>query len=381
MNKKLITALIATTLAIPTGAHAAINNRTESLPTVAILDTAIDTTLPAFKGRIVDEVCILQTNSCPNGQSFMQGPGAASMPSDIIVKNGFDHGTQMTSVLMSSNPNMNVIFIKIIGNTSTGGRMNAGEKAVYQALEWVYSNASKYNIQAVTMAQGHHNLGSANTDYCPKTPITENAVKSLASIDVPVFFPSGNGRDYSRIDWPACLEVSQSVGYVDQINEISANSNNDSARLDFFTKGFFSVAGPGGVVKNISGSSAAIQVAAGNYLQIKTAKPGLSMNSVIDLMKSSAKKTVGRQGTFSKLIDVPSALSYSSPTTVVSNSGPTPQEIAAKKEAEALAAKLALKSQVDAAIAAAEAQYQIDLKAAQDKLAATKAQWMAKLNG
>ena len=33
------------------------------------------------------------------------------------------------------------------------------------------------------------------------------------------------------------------------------------------------------------------------------------------------------------------------------------------------------------AIAAAEAQYQIELKAAQDKLAATKSTWLAKLNG
>ena len=37
--------------------------------------------------------------------------------------------------------------------------------------------------------------------------------------------------------------------------------------------------------------------------------------------------------------------------------------------------------QVNAAIAAAETQYQNELKTAQDKLAATKAMWLSKLNG
>ena len=72
MNKKLITALIAITLAVPTTAHAAgIQNRTGSTPAVAILDTAIDTSLPAFQGKIIQEVCILEWTTCPNGKSFM----------------------------------------------------------------------------------------------------------------------------------------------------------------------------------------------------------------------------------------------------------------------------------------------------------------------
>jgi hypothetical protein len=390
MNKKLITALVALTLIVPTTAHAALKNQTESIPTVAILDTAIDTSLPAFKGRIVQEVCILDWTTCPNGSNFMEGPGAASMPEDLIKINGFDHGTQMTSVLMESNPNMNVIFIKVIGNTATGGRQIAFESTVFNALNWVKANASRYNIQAVTMAQGHHNLGVAGTDYCPKTPATQSSVESLASDGIPVFFPSGNGRDYKRLDWPACIDASVSVGYVDRIGEIAANSNYDEAKLDFFAPGFFTVAGPAGVVKNISGSSAAIQSAAGSFIALKSSKPNLSMQSLIDLLKSTSKNTVGRQGTIKKLIDLSSAMSGTSVPTVPS--GPSATEIAAAKAAadkliadkaaaDLLAAKALLQLQVNAAIAAAETQYQSELKAAQDKLAATKASWLAKLNG
>jgi len=374
MNKKLISALIAITLSLPTTAYAAgIQNRTDSTPAVAILDTAIDTSLPAFQGKIIQEVCILEWTTCPNGQSFMEGPGAASMPVSLISKNGFDHGTQMTSVFVKTNPNVNVVFIKIIGNTATGLRQNTGEAAVYNALRWVKNNAAKYNIQAVTMSQGMHNLGAAGTDYCPKTPTTQQAVKELIEIGVPTFFPSGNGRDYARIDWPGCIDESVSVGYVDQQNEISIASNNDNSKLDFFAPGFFSVAGPGNVVKNISGSSAAIQFAGAQWIQLKSAKPNYSYDQLLSTFRSTASATVGRQGKFTKLININAALSYNA-----INTGPSPEELAASKAA---ADKAAVKADVDSQIAKAQAEYEQAVKLAADKLAAFKSAQLARLNG
>ena len=381
MNKKLIAALIAITLAVPTTAHAAgLQNRTGSTPAVAVLDTAIDTSLPAFQGKIIQEVCILEWTTCPNGQSFMEGKGAASMPANLITLGGFDHGTLMTSVFVKTNPNVNIVFIKIIGNTATGMRQNAGEAAVYNALNWVKANASKYNIQAVTMSQGMHNLGPAGTDYCPKTPTTQQSVKDLISIGIPTFFPSGNGRDYLRIDWPACLDDSISVGYVDQQNEISVNSNNDTAKLDFFAPGFFTVPGVGNVAKNISGSSASIQVAGAQWIQLKSENPSYTYDQLLNAFRSTTSPTVGRQGTFNKLININGALAYK-PVAV----GPTPAELAAQKAAADAAAKVAaqtaLKAEIDKAIAVAQAEYDATVKAAADKLAAYKSAQLARLNG
>ena len=388
MNKKLITVLLSLSLVVPLTVHTA--SAATPAPTIAILDTALDSSLPAFQGKIVQEVCILQYGLCPNGQSFMEGVGAAAMSANTINSNGFDHGTQMASVFLRTNPNANIVFVRIIGDNS-GIRQPAGEATVYNALNWVKSNASKYNIQAVSMSQGHHNIGAAGTDYCPKTPVTEQAVKDLINIGIPTFFPSGNGRDYTRIDWPACLDVSVSVGYVDQQNEISASSNNDAAKLDFFAPGFFTTAGPGNILKNISGSSSATQVMAANWIAYKSAKPSSTYDQILDSFRKTAVSTVGRQGTFTKLVDLNKALSYNSIAATVP-AGPTAAEIAAAKAAadkliadkaaaDAAAAKATLQAQANAAIAAAEAQYQIDLKAAQDKLAATKATWLAKLNG
>lgn len=374
MNKKLIALITLITLIAPIKAIAA-----EPAPTIAILDTAIDTSLPEFKDKIVQEVCIIDWTTCPNGLSYMEGPGAASMPANLITLNGFDHGTQMASIFIKNNPDAKIVFIKIIGNTSTGGRQVALESTVFNALNWVKKNSSKYNIKAVSMSQGHHNLGAAGTDYCPNTPITKQSVIDLASVNIPVFFPSGNGRDYNRIDWPACIDESVSVGYVDQQGEMSASSNNDASKLDFFDYGFWQATAPGGVVKNVAGSSAAVAVSAAKYIKLQQAKPNLNMNQLIDVLKQTSVDTIGRQGKFKKLISISAALAYQYVAIL------TPQQIAdAKAKADAAAAaasKAALQVEINKLIADAELQYQLEVKAAADKLSAYKTAQLARLNG
>jgi len=86
MNKKILLGLIALTLAIPSTSHANVKNRTVSVPTLAILDTGLDTSVPSIKDKLIYEVCILEWTTCPNGQSFMEGPGASAIPLQSITK-------------------------------------------------------------------------------------------------------------------------------------------------------------------------------------------------------------------------------------------------------------------------------------------------------
>ena len=370
MTKKLITALLSLSLALPLAVYSA--SAAPMAPSVAIIDTGIDDTLPSFQGKIVTQVCILEFTLCPNGTSFEESPRAAVIPSNFINSNGFEHGTQMASTLLLANPNLNIVFIRIVGNNPTGGRINPTASSVDKALTWVKNNSSKYNIQAVTMAQGHHNLGPAGTDYCPKTPVTEQTIKDLIAINVATFFAVGNGLDYKRIDWPSCIESSIAVGSVDRGNLIASSSNNDVRLLDFYATGYVTVPSAGNIVKNISGSSAATQTAAGLWLALRSSKPSYTYNQMLDSFKNTALSAPGRAGTFVKLMNLSGALSYTP-----AQAGPSAAEIAA---AEA-AAKAELKAQVDAAIAAAQAEHDAAVKAAADKLAATKATWLAKLNG
>jgi len=314
MRKKLITAVTLLSLLSPVAIAQA---STTDTPVLAILDTAIDTTLPQFKDKIVGEVCILEWALCPNGTKFQEGPGSASMPANLISQNGFEHGTLMTDVAIKSNPSLKVLFIKIIGNSAAGLRKPTGESTISAALFWVKENAAKYNIQAVSLAQGTHTLGKAGTNYCPTYPRVISAIDSLLSMDIPVFAATGNNRDYQRIDWPSCVPNAVAVAAVDQINEMTTYSNTDPLLTDFFALGNMQATAPGNISKNIAGTSASTQVAAAQYL-IASKQFGYKGQKLIDKLKSISLPTIGRQGKFTKLM---SLVDISSSTTKVATRG------------------------------------------------------------
>ena len=86
-----------------------------SKPTVVIIDTAFDTTVPELQGKVIQEVCVIEGTSCPNQTGFQEGIGAASLPSAVALSGGFEHGTYMATVATTVNPNANLILIRIAG--------------------------------------------------------------------------------------------------------------------------------------------------------------------------------------------------------------------------------------------------------------------------
>ena len=311
MNKKLITALVALTLVLPTTANAGvknnISNKSVQIPTIAILDTAIDTSLPMFKNNIVYEVCIVEWSSCPNGLSVMEGPGSATLKREWLSKNGFDHGTQMTSIAVQTNSSVNIVFIKIIGTNSNGFRQAANEATVYNALQWIIDNKTRFNIQAVSMSQGHHNL-IAGSDYCPKTPTTESKINTLKLMDVGVFFPAGNARDYSRIDWPACIPSAIAIGATMPAKTVAIYSNYDPLLIDFFAQGTIQGTTVGGGKINLAGTSASTVIAATSWATIKASKPSLTYAQIYDLISKTSINTYNSKVPSGKLINLQGAL-------------------------------------------------------------------------
>jgi hypothetical protein len=305
MNKKILAAIVALTLITPVTANASLKNKTVAVPTLAILDTAVDTSVPSFKDKIVYEVCILEWNTCPNGKNFMEGTGSATLPYNSITKGGFEHGTQMVSAAIAANPNMNIVFVRIIGQNINFDRQITTESTVLNALTWVYNNKEKFNIQAVSMSQGDHNLGFGQ-NYCLSTPKTASVIKQLSDSQVPSFFAVGNNRDYQRIDWPACIPESISVGAGTK-NGIELYNNFDPLLTDLFATGSVKVIVPGNVTRNAAGSSIATQVAAAQWLSIKNAKPTLTLSQINDLIIKTSLPIKGRQGS-GKLIDLRKAL-------------------------------------------------------------------------
>ena len=283
MNKKILIAVLSLSLITPVVAKA----EPMQQPTVAVLDTALDTTIPAFKDKVVYEACVLEWNSCPNGQSVMEGPGSAFMPIKLMQQNSFQHGTQMVSALIKTNPNAKIVFVRIIGATSTGTRQIANEATFVKALDWVIANKDRLNIQAVSMSQGHHNLPNV-ADYCPKTVSTQSRIKTLVSAGIPVFLPAGNARDYKKIDWPACIDDSISVGASTDYEEIPVWSNVDINKTDFYALGTMRLVGPGNIESNQVGTSISAQVAAANWIALKTAKPTYTYQQLYDTFKKTS---------------------------------------------------------------------------------------------
>lgn len=310
MNKKILAVLVTITLAIPTiSANAAsLQNKNVAQPTIAILDTALDTSLPIFKDRILFEACVTQWASCPNGQFEMEGVGSSVMKPEWISKNGFDHGTQMASIAVATNPNVKIVFVRIIGANASGLRQSTGEATVYNALDWVIRNKDKFNIQAVSMSQGHSAGRNPDPNYCPTTPVTEGKITQLMNAGVPVFFPTGNARNYTKIDWPACIPSSIAIGATMPAETIAIYSNHDPLLTDFFALGQVKATVPGGRIVNSGGTSAATVIAATQWATIKASKPHLTYSQIYDLISKTSKPTYNSKITGGKLINLGAAL-------------------------------------------------------------------------
>ena len=120
---------------------------------------------------------------------------------------------------------------------------------------------------------------------------------------------------------------------------------------------------PGGIVKNGAGSSISAQVAATTWALLKTKYPTYTQDQIINLLTQTSTPIRGSKGQAGKLINTNGALSaVLAPSPVVVD-------------------KSAIIAEANKAIALAEAQYQAELKAAADKLAAIKAEWAKKING
>jgi hypothetical protein len=309
MNKKYVVGLIALAVLTPVASNAAtLSNQTIAGPTIAILDTAIDTSIPSIKDHIIYEACITEFGGCANGSYQVEGTGSATLPYDLISKNGFEHGTEMASVAIQTNANINIVFVKIVGtNPRNGARQAMGEKSVYNALAWVIANKEKFNIQAVAMSQGNHNL-LAGANYCPSTPTTEEKINTLKSMNVASFFPSGNSSDYSKIDWPACIPNSIAIGSTLPDSSMAFYSNYDANLVDFFALGSMKATIPGGSQTLIAGTSAANVVAATNWATLKYVKSNLSYNDEYALFSKTSTLIKNSKGFLGKLININGAL-------------------------------------------------------------------------
>ena len=292
--KKIAVGLIAAiSLAVLQPAYA------EDKKSIVIIDTAVDTSLPALQGKIIYEVCLMEELRCPNKKSFMEGPGSATLPANQVYAGGFAHGTQMSLVATKTNPDINIVFIRIFPMDKNGNvAYNAANanSTVKQALDWVIANKTKFNIVAVSASVGQKPT-KTGANYCSINRFDsglKSSIESLKTLGVASVFATGNDRDKSRVNYPACLTDAIAVASIGPRGNTEAY-NNDSAELDFYALGRHELA-----TENVSGTSAATAAFAAfwaksysnnyqmtyDYLKsIATTSDTNKNNTVVDVLK------------------------------------------------------------------------------------------------
>ena len=276
-------------------------------PSLVIIDTGIDPTLQIFQGKLIYEVCVMDWYLCPNGKTFQEGAGSATLQSSVANLNGFDHGTQMASIAVSQNPNLKFIFIRIVANNAYGNRMTVTNENVARALEWVKINREKFNIRAIAMSQGHHQL-SSGAKYCPIVQGVQSVVTKLKRDGVAVFFPVGNQGDKKRIDWPACISDSIAMGAINDKNEISQYSNMDFSLTDLYALGRAEAVIPGGKSISASGTSVSVQIAAAQWMQFVTLHPEANYFQIFQVLRNSGPLVFDSEFRFGRKLDLGAAL-------------------------------------------------------------------------
>jgi hypothetical protein len=127
-------------------------------------------------------------------------------------------------------------------------------------------------------------------------------------MDVGVFFPTGNVRDYSRIDWPACIPSAIAINATMPAESIAIYGNNDPLLTDFFALGTTQAVTVGGKTVNVAGTSASTVIAATYWATIKSAKPSLTYSQIYELLSKTSKFTYNSKIPSGKLINLQGAL-------------------------------------------------------------------------
>jgi len=199
----LILTLAASLLVVPASAN--------TQKTLVIIDSGVNTELDWVKSTLVEEVCIIEYGTCPNGQKFMNGPGAAHVRYQDVKDKAMHHGSQMYSVAVQVDPNVRVVFIRIVGMSAKGFANSYTMRSVQQAMDWVDSNATRLNVGAVSLSVGR----SYKEVGCPIEASFQATVRKLTGAGIGVVASAGNGGNKLKVDYPACTPEVISVGATD----------------------------------------------------------------------------------------------------------------------------------------------------------------------
>lgn len=240
--------------------------------TLVIADTGFSDSDPVIASHTVLQLCIMDWSACPNGLTFQESGTAALLTSSQMSATGFSHGSKMARAAIAAYPDVKLILIRIVGQSSQGGRMSTSESIITKVLSWANKNANTYKIGAIAISQGSNKVGS-NARRCFSSPATEKEVAALKAKGIYSFFPAGNEAKSDAINWPACIADAVAVGALDKSGSIANYSNDAPAQVDVYEPGYLTDTQTQPQYSDEYGTSYSTQYAAARWLSIMNLFP------------------------------------------------------------------------------------------------------------
>ena len=280
--KKALLALLSAVLLITVTQPA----QAEDQKVLAIIDSAINS---KNFSSIIHEVCfttvkskiVAQNMSCPNGELFMEGSGAASAPWPASINNATYHGDAMVKSALVKSPNIKIVFIRVYNVSSLGNSSTPfNGSTILSALDWVNKNAAKYSIDAVSLSQSGINSSTKSlhigcTDQSIFNPFV-NQVSQLNAQNIPTFVSTGNDGLKTIVGFPACVTgvigVGSSSNTLDAGTIVGETATNRGPGLDMVAPGKVSITKYNGSQTDTSGTSVATVASAASYVDRNTFK-------------------------------------------------------------------------------------------------------------
>ena len=222
---------------------------------VVVIDSGVQSDHPFLAGKVALEACFAPV--CPNGTTKQIGPGAA--------KPVHWHGTHVAGIVAGSNATMHGVApeAKIIAINIFNSSGSTYDGNIIEALTWVDSISSDYNIAAVNMSLGTSQVFKTSCNNY--IPALTSIISTLKSKNIATVIAAGNSYAYGMSS-PACITDSVSVAatYVDK--DLVTNFSNVHEDTDLSAPGFaISSSDSNSNYRVASGTSMAAPMVAGSY--------------------------------------------------------------------------------------------------------------------